>query len=210
MNPMPDPVLPDAVALAARVRAVVIGGSAGCLEVLREILPSPHGRLPLPILIVVHLPEDSPALLHRVLGPRGTLRLKQAEDKEWIEAGCIYFAPGGYHLLVERDQALALSVDEPVHFSRPAIDVLFESAADAYGAGLMALLLTGASQDGAAGLRAVAQAGGLTVVQDPASARVPYMPAMALRSSTPDYVLAPAQIRELLARLESPPQPPPG
>lgn len=194
--------LPDAAALRHRIEAVVIGGSAGVLEVLRQVLPAPAASGYPPVVVVVHLPEDRPGLLPGILSPRGRLRLKQAEDKEWLERDSIYFAPGGYHLLVETDRSLALSVDEPVHFSRPAIDVLFETAAEAYCERLMAVLLSGASEDGAAGLRRVQQAGGLTVVQDPATAEVPYMPAMAVKACTPDYLLPPARIRLLLDALE--------
>jgi two-component system, chemotaxis family, protein-glutamate methylesterase/glutaminase len=160
--------------------AVVIGASAGALEALSSLLPTLPSDYRLPILIVVHLPADKTSLLAELLRARCAIRVREAEDKEPIEPGVAYFAPPDYHLLVEQDRRLSLSDDEPVLFSRPSIDVLFESAADAYGGGLIGIVLTGANSDGAKGLRAVVEAGGAAVVQSPESAYAAAMPQAAI------------------------------
>jgi two-component system chemotaxis response regulator CheB len=161
---------------------VVIGGSAGAIEVLRTILPQLRaGRTPA-MAIVIHLPAGGTNVLHEILAAPGAPPMKIAEDKEPITPGTIYFASPDYHLLIETGRTFALSCDERVHFSRPAIDVLFESAAAAYGERLMGVILSGANADGAAGLRAIAAAGGMTVVQSLESAEMIAMPAAALRA----------------------------
>jgi len=126
---------------------------------------------------------------------------READDKEPVEPGTIYFAPPDYHMLVEKNRQIALSADEPVHFSRPSIDVLFESAADVYGERLLGIILTGANEDGAAGLHAVHLAGGVTVVQQPDSARAPLMVVSALQRGPADFVLSLAEIAQLLGAL---------
>ncbi|MBB4613410.1 chemotaxis protein CheB [Novosphingobium taihuense] len=162
------------------VRAVAIGASAGAVQALLHILPSLPAALPVPVMIVVHVPADRDNTLVPLLDTRCQLAVKEAEDKEPAMPGTVYFAPSDYHLLVEKDGSLALSGDEPVNYSRPAIDVLLESAAEAFGSGLVGIVLTGANHDGAAGLRAVAAGGGIAIVQDPASAMSATMPAAAL------------------------------
>ena len=129
--------------------AVVIGASAGALEALSVILPSLQKGFRLPVMVVVHVPPDKRSVLVELFQAKCRLPVREAEDKEPISGGTIYFAPADYHLLVELDKSLSLSSDEPVLFSRPSIDVLFESAADAYGSALIAIVLTGANQDGA-------------------------------------------------------------
>jgi two-component system, chemotaxis family, protein-glutamate methylesterase/glutaminase len=188
-----------------RVDLLLIGGSAGVLDVLRLVLPSLSPTLPVPVVIVVHLPERSPELLPMVLKSATSLPLRFVEDKEPLLGGTIYFAPPGYHLLLESSHSAALSIDPPVWFSRPSIDVLFESAADAYAPRVLAVLLTGASTDGAAGLHAVHAAGGLTVVQTPHAAEAPIMPAAAIARFTPDYVLPPIDIARLAGALSREP-----
>jgi two-component system, chemotaxis family, protein-glutamate methylesterase/glutaminase len=170
--------------------AVVIGASAGALEALSNLLPGLPADYRLPILIVVHLPADKTSLLAELLRARCAIRVREAEDKEPIEPGVAYFAPPDYHLLVEQDKRLSLSDDEPVLFSRPSIDVLFESAADAYGGGLIGVVLTGANSDGANGLRAVVEAGGVAVVQKPGSAHAAAMPQAAI-AACPDARVLP-------------------
>jgi two-component system, chemotaxis family, protein-glutamate methylesterase/glutaminase len=164
------------------IRAVVIGASAGALEALSAILPTLPKGYTLPILVVVHIPPDKDSLLAPILASKCKLKVQEAEDKQPIEPGTIYVAPPAYHLLVEKDRTLSLSNEEEVHFSRPSIDVLFETAADAYGSQLAGIVLTGANDDGAAGLRAIANAGGITVVQQPALAFSPMMPQAALHA----------------------------
>ncbi|MBO9602730.1 MAG: chemotaxis protein CheB [Novosphingobium sp.] len=173
------------------IKAVAIGASAGAVQTLLRILPSLPARFPLPVLIVVHVPPDRDNALVALFADKCALAVKEAEDKEQAVGGTIYFAPSDYHLLVEADGFLALSMDEPVNHSRPAIDVLFESAADSYQSGLMGIVLTGANHDGAAGLRAVAQAGGQAIVENPATAETSAMPEAAL-AACPD-----ARIRDV-------------
>jgi two-component system, chemotaxis family, protein-glutamate methylesterase/glutaminase len=184
--------------------AIVIGASAGALEVLSNLLPALPSDYRLPILIVVHLPPDKTNLFAELLRARCAIRVREAEDKEPIEPGVVYFAPPDYHLLVEEDKRLSLSDDEPVLFSRPSIDVLFESAADAYGGGLIGVVLTGANSDGANGLKAVVEAGGVAVVQSPGSAYAVAMPEAAI-ATCPDARVLPvneiaAYLREVGAR----------
>ncbi len=164
------------------VGTVVIGASAGAVQALLALLPALPASFALPILVVVHVPPDRDNVLVPLLQAKCRLTVKEAEDKEPIVGGVIYFAPSDYHLLIEADRTLALSTDEPVNYSRPSIDVLFESAADAYGEQLLGVILTGANHDGAAGLKAVAEAGGVAIVQAPAEAYATAMPDAALEA----------------------------
>jgi two-component system, chemotaxis family, protein-glutamate methylesterase/glutaminase len=173
--------------------AVVIGGSAGALDIMRMIVRSLPRSLLTPIVIVIHLPAHSSGLAE-LLGNDSEVPVKQAEDKEPISAGTVYIAPPGYHLLIESHGAFALSADAPVHFSRPAIDVLFESARDVYGSRLIGILLSGASDDGATGLHEIHSAGGTTIVQSPFSAESAIMPAAALALFEPTYTWSPTDI----------------
>ena len=165
----------------AQPRAIVIGTSVGGVEALSTILAGLGPELAAAVLVVIHVPRQKPSLLSGIFARLTPWRVKEAEDKEPVQARTVYFAPPDYHLLVERGPTLALSVDDPVQFCRPSIDVLFESAADVYGSGLMGIVLTGNNDDGAAGLAAVSAAGGRCVVQQPRNARGPTMPESALR-----------------------------
>jgi len=182
--------------------AVVVGASAGGVEALLRV----YGMLPasfaLPVLTVLHLPDDRHSQLAEVFARRMHRAAKEAVDKEDIQPGMFYFAGPGYHLSVEQDRSLSLSQEERVHYSRPSIDILFESAADAYGAQLVGVLLTGANEDGAQGLATIGERGGLTIVQDPAEARVAIMPEAAIRLRRPDHILPLNGIGSLLAKLE--------
>lgn len=163
-------------------RAVAIGTSAGAVDALLQILPALPKDYPFALLVVVHLPPDSESTLASLLASRCEIAVKEAEDKEVLRAGVVYLAPPNYHLLVEPDWTVALSSDEPVLFSRPSIDVLFESAADAYGNSLAGIVLTGGNADGARGLQAVAAAEGLAIVESPETASYPEMPRAALEA----------------------------
>jgi two-component system, chemotaxis family, protein-glutamate methylesterase/glutaminase len=189
------------IALRDRIDAVVIGASAGGVEALSEILPALPASLRPALLIVLHLPRERPSLLVEIFANRCALPVREADDKEPVEPGTVYFAPPDYHMLVEKSRQIALSTDEPVHYSRPSIDVLFESAADVYAGRLLGIILTGANADGAAGLHAVHQAGGVTVVQQPDSAKVPLMIVSALQRNPADFVLSLPEIAELLKGL---------
>lgn len=162
------------------LRAVVIGASAGGVQALSHVLPDLPADFPAPVLVVVHIPPRKDNALVDLFAHKCRLKVKEAEDKEPLAPGIIYFAPPDYHLLVETAETLALSSDEAVNHSRPAIDVLFETAADAFGSALAAIVLTGANHDGAQGLKAVCEAGGRGFVQDPATAEVATMPEAAL------------------------------
>lgn len=166
----------------ASVKAIAIGASAGAVQALLTILPALPPSFSLPVLVVVHVPSDRENVLASLLQAKTRLVVKEAEDKEPVAGGVIYFAPPDYHLLAEADGTLALSTDEPVNFSRPSIDVLLESAADAYGPALVGVILTGANHDGAAGLRAVMDAGGMAIIQDRAEAFATAMPDAALNA----------------------------
>jgi two-component system chemotaxis response regulator CheB len=155
----------------------------------------------LPIMVVVHIPPDKKSALVDLFRARCAMQVREAEDKESLSAATIYFAPPDYHLLVETDKTLSLSSDEPVLFSRPSIDVLFESAADAFGAGLIAIVLTGANQDGARGLKAVFEAGGAAIIQNPDEAFAPAMPLAARAECPAARILSLAEIAVYLRGL---------
>lgn len=185
-----------------RVEAIVMGASAGGVEALLKLLEPLRAGFVLPIIIVLHLPEERRSLLAEVFARRLNLPAKEANDKQHIEAGTVYFASPGYHLSVEQDRSLSLSLEDRLHYSRPSIDYLFESAADVYGKTLAAVLLTGANHDGARGLAQVKRHGGLTIVQDPEDAQVATMPQAALNIQQPDHVLNINGIGRMLVELE--------
>lgn len=172
------------------MKAVAIGASAGAIHALLRILPALPSGYALPVLAVVHVPPGRRSELAGLFAGKCRLPVREAEDKEPIEPGTVYFAPPDYHMLVEAGGTISLSTEEPVFFSRPSIDVLFESAADAYGPDLMGVVLTGANEDGARGLRAVAEAGGSVFVQDPATAYARAMPDAALAACGKARVLS--------------------
>lgn len=182
--------------------AIVIGASAGALEALSVILPALPATFDLPIFVVVHVPPDKKSILAELFDAKCKVKVREAEDKEPIAGGTVYFATADYHLLVEADKTLSLSNDEPVLYSRPSIDVLFESAADAYGPGLIALMLTGANQDGAQGLKTVVQAGGTAIVQTPEGAYAAAMPEAAIAAAPSARVLSLKEISLYLQGLE--------
>ena len=188
---------------ARQTGALVIGASAGGIDALLRILPGLAPRFSFPVVVVLHMPDGRDSKLASVFGQHLTMPVLQAEDKAALAPGTLYFAPPGYHLSIENDATFSLSQEDPVHFSRPSIDVLMASAADAYGERLCGILLTGASQDGAAGLAAIGRAGGLTVAQDPLEADMPTMPSAAIALRSPDKILPLAGIRALLATLEN-------
>ena len=184
----------------SRFEAVVLGTSAGGQEALRTVFSALPEDFPAPLLVVQHRSPRSEGYMIRHLDEAGPLRVGEADEKERPRAGRIYLAPANYHLLVEPDGSLALSVEARVHFSRPSIDVLFETAADAWGPKLAGGILTGANADGAAGLRRVADRGGFAFVQDPAAAESPEMPRAALAAVPGARVLPLDRIGPFLSR----------
>ncbi|MBC8208021.1 MAG: chemotaxis protein CheB [Desulfobulbaceae bacterium] len=182
-----------------RIRAVVIGASAGGAKALSEIFSRLSSDFPAAILVVNHLhPHSKTMQMVDYLGHRCKLRMKAADDKETIKPGTIYLAPANYHLLVEADLSLSLTIDEKVNFSRPSIDVLFETAAEAYQDELIGIVLTGGSKDGAAGLKKISDFGGRVIVQDPKTAEAVIMPQSALRECEDAQVMSLARIGDFL------------
>lgn len=186
--------------ISNRYEVLIIGGSAGSLDVLIQLLPALRRDLDLAIVIVQHR-KPGESLLVELLNEKTSWPVKEVEEKESIEKNTIYVAPADYHLLFEKDKTFSLDLSEKLHYSRPAIDVSFETAADVYGAALVGLLLSGANADGAEGLKKIKMAGGLTIVQDPLEAAVSYMPEQALDVVEPDYVANVGKIVEIVNRL---------
>lgn len=192
---------PDLPALP-RVDAIVVGASAGGVEALLKIFRPLRKGFRLPIIAVLHLPDERRSLLADVFASHLAIPVKEADDKETIVPGTLYFAAPGYHLSIEADRTLSFSQEERVFHSRPSVDILFESAADAYDSRLAGVLLTGANNDGAQGMARIKEYGGLTVVQDPAQALARTMPDAALALHTPDFLLPLPDIGVLLVELE--------
>jgi two-component system, chemotaxis family, protein-glutamate methylesterase/glutaminase len=184
---------------AKRVDAVLIGASAGGVEAVGVLLGALPRSFGVPIVVVIHVPAGNDDLLVRVLASRCTLPLLEAADKQAADGGTVYVAPAGYHLLVEPGGTFGLSLDDPVNFSRPSIDVLFESAAYAYRDRVLAIVLTGANADGAEGLRIVRAFGGTGWVQDPASAASSAMPSAAIERAGADRVMTLNDMAQALA-----------
>jgi two-component system, chemotaxis family, protein-glutamate methylesterase/glutaminase len=172
--------MPISSSIARSPEAVFIGGSVGAIEALQVLLPALPAGTPARVVVVVHLPAQRPSLLATIFAGGCALPVREAEDKAPIDPGVVHVAPPDYHLLVSSSR-FSLSVDPPVHGSRPSIDVLFESGAWAFGAGALAIALTGASQDGAAGLAAVARAEGQAWVLSPPSGVGDELPRAAVR-----------------------------
>ncbi len=181
-----------------RFEMIVIGASAGGITAFTELLPIFPAGYPIPIAIVQHLHplQDRYYLQH--FASLCSLKVKEADDKEPIRAGWIYFAPPNYHLYVEDERIFSLSIDEKVNYSRPSIDVLFESAGDVYRERLVGVILTGANNDGARGLCAIKQKGGMAIIQEPSTAESPYMPEAANKATRADYVLPLREIGTVL------------
>ena len=183
---------------SGKYQAVVIGVSAGGIAALEKILPYINTDCTLSIIIVQHIAADGGNYLVEYFSSSCPLPVVGAEDKQIIEPGTIYFAPANYHLLVERQKSFALSVEAKVNYSRPSIDVLFETAAEAYCRQLVGVVLTGANADGAAGLARVKELGGQTVVQSPDTAEVATMPLAAIKSTQVDHALQLSEIGSFL------------
>lgn len=169
--------------------AIVIGASAGGFEALNYMISALNKQLTTPIIVVQHLSPNFDSKLAKIFNRISHMQVKQAEDKEAILDNHIYVVPPNYHLLVEKDFTFSLSSDAKVNFSRPSIDVLFETAADAYRNRLIGILLTGANADGALGLKKINDCGGYTIIQSPSEAYAKAMPESALKLFTPNKIL---------------------
>jgi len=177
---------------------LAIGASWGGMHAISALLEGIREHREIVIAIAQHRHPDSGRELREAFQFHTSLQVRDAEDKDVLESGNVYLAPPDYHLLVEREGTLALSTDERVNFARPSIDVLFESAADAYGERCIGIVLTGANEDGAAGLRRIKELGGVAIVQDPGDAERPEMPAAAIAATNADVVLPLAEIPPFL------------
>ena len=178
---------------------VAVGVSAGGLEALSCIVPNLPASVTLAMIIVQHIREDADGFLPDYLNIKSALPVQEAMDKEPILPGTIYIAPANYHLLVEEDRTFSLSTESRVNWSRPSIDLLFESVADVYGDKSIGVILTGANDDGSMGLKKIKEFGGLAIVQDPETALYGLMPKAALQAVQPDRVLKLEEIAPFLA-----------
>ncbi|AUD05734.1 chemotaxis protein CheB [Spirosoma pollinicola] len=181
--------------------AIVMGGSTGSIEVLLSVLPQLPDPLSFALIIVLHRKNTADSTLANLLSLKTTIPLREVDDKDVVRPGTIYLAPADYHLLIEQDRTFSLDDSEKVNFSRPSIDVTFESAADVYGSSLVGILLSGANADGSAGLRAIKKAGGLLVVQQPETAQVGFMPQQAILNTAVDYILTVPQLIDFIKSL---------
>ncbi len=181
--------------------AIVMGCSAGGMSALRTVLSGLRKDLSLPIIVVCHTGSDDITTFCELVDTSSTLPVREARERQPALPGVVHMAPAGYHLLLERDGKFSLSVDERIAFSRPAIDVLFESAASAYTTGLIGVVMTGANSDGASGLAAIRAHGGVAIVQDPASAHASAMPQAALDIAGADHCVPLDAIASLLNHL---------
>ena len=184
-----------------KFQAVAVGCSAGGMQAVARLLAKIGPDFRLPLIVVQHVQRDQDGQLLRFYSACTRLAVQEAEEKELLRPGHVYLAPADYHLLLERDGTFSLSVAEKVNFCRPAIDVFFESAADAFGPALIGAVLTGANNDGALGLKRIQERGGLTLVQRPESAQFPAMPRAALRCMQADHVLTVEEMSSFLASL---------
>ncbi len=182
------------------IEAIFIGTSAGGVQTLNTLFDLLAPNFKIPIVTVIHLGEK-PFIPSAFRAPRG-LKIIEAEEKDMIQPGLIYFAPANYHLLIESDKTFSLSNEEKIQFARPALDVTMDSMAEVYNKKLLGIVLTGANEDGAAGLLAIKENGGMTVVQNPANALYPTMPEAAIKKSAPDYILTLEQIGSLMCNLK--------
>jgi len=185
-------------------KLLVIGGSAGSLRVILSLLAAIGEGFPMPVLIVLHRNGGSESSLEDIFSSRTSLPIREVEEKDPLRAGTIYFCPADYHVLLEKDYSFSLDYSERVQFSRPSIDVTFRSAADIFGPGLICLLLSGGNSDGAEGMQYAQERGGLTAVQDPTTADVPYMPQQAINRMKVDFIVPTDEIPRFVRQLGEP------
>lgn len=191
--------------VSSKYETIVIGTSAGGFHALSVLLADIPPWYPLSIIVVQHRAKTGNSsqadLLEQLLQTKCRIKIKQADEKEKIRAGIVYTAPADYHLLIEMDKTFSLSLDQPVHFSRPSIDVLFETASIAYGNKLVGIILTGANNDGSAGVRAIARKGGLTISQNPGEAEFPAMVKASIETKMIKHIWSLATIRDFILKI---------
>jgi len=181
-----------------KFKAVVIGASAGGIDAISAVLVGLKEDFNVPILIVQHLSPDSDNYMVTHLNEICRINVVEAEEKEKVQSGNAYVAPPNYHILVEQDETLSLSVEPKVNYARPSIDVLFETAANTYGNGLIGVILTGANSDGSKGLKRIVELGGIAIVQNPKTSEFDSMPMAAIATTKVDYIL---ELREISTKL---------
>lgn len=181
-----------------RCELIVIGGSSGSLDVVLKLLANIRKGITFSIVIVLHRKTTSDSTLAELLTIRSSLPVREVEDKDSLSPGVIYLAPSDYHLLFDKKYVFALDDSEKINYSRPSIDVTFESAAEAYGHSVSAILLSGANADGTEGLKAIHQQGGITIIQHPETATFPYMPQQALLNAPIDFQMSVEQLIEYI------------
>ncbi|WP_026729547.1 chemotaxis protein CheB [Flavobacterium denitrificans] len=191
----------EEIKITSNCKVVIIGGSAGSLNALMQILPELIKINDFALVIVLHRKSTDDQTLEDLITLKSNIKVKSVEDKVPLLPGFIYIAPSNYHLLFEKDGILALDTSEKINYSRPSIDVSFESAAEVYGSSLIGILLSGSNSDGTVGLRAIKEAGGITVAQNPLSAEMPFMPNNAILYSNPDYILNIQEILHFIASI---------
>jgi len=187
-----------------KYEAIVIGVSSGGMNALKFIFSALPAGFSIPIIIVQHINAHSDNEWIKLLNNKSNLTVKEADEKEKIEPGNVYIAPANYHLMIENNKTFSLTIDEYVNFARPSIDVLFESAAEAYKSKLIGVVLTGSNSDGAKGIRRIKELGGMAIIQDPQTAESANMPASAIAAVQPDYILSLEKIIELLIKIDKP------
>jgi two-component system chemotaxis response regulator CheB len=184
-----------------KYKKVVIGGSAGSLEVILNMVGFLPASVEATYVIVIHRKSGPDSILAPLLASKTKMKVIEVEDQEPLLADTIYLAPPDYHLLIENKGKFSLDSSEKIHWSKPSIDVTFESVADIFGPAAIAVLLSGANDDGAVGLKKIKQAGGFTIIQNPEDADVGYMPASALKLMEPSIILNGTEIGAYIANL---------
>jgi len=185
-------------------RCIAIGVSAGGMDALSIIIPTLPPTFSIPVVVIQHVSPHSDNYITRYLDNISAIKVKEVDEKEKLKPGVVYTAPPNYHVLVEENETFSLSVEERVNFARPSIDVFFQCAAEVYGPHLVGVILTGANNDGSAGLKLIKEKGGLAIVQDPQTAEVEGMPRAAIAAAKIDHILPLEQIGPFLVKLASP------
>lgn len=184
-----------------RYKAIVAGVSTGGVEALKVVLGKLPKDFPLPVIVVAHISPEADNGLALLLDDLCRIKVKEADELEKASAATVYIAPPNYHLQLERNSCLSLTIDPPVNYARPSVDVLFETAADALGPALIGVVMTGAGSDGSRGLKRIKKSGGVVVVQDPENAVAESMPRSAMIAVKPDHVVPLEQLGALLRKL---------
>jgi two-component system chemotaxis response regulator CheB len=182
-------------------KLIIIGGSAGSLQVILKLFTTIKKDFPVPVVLILHRTPVADQLLEELLNGKTDLMVKEVEEKEMPLPGYLYVCPADYHVLFEKDGSFTLDYSEKINFSRPSIDVAFQSAADAFGEKLICILLSGANADGTDGMTYVKKCRGITIVQDPNDAEVSYMPLQAVQRAKPDHVFNHAEIKKFIEAL---------